>query len=68
VCRFGGAGENEGGARGGHWSRDRGAEELSGTDRIHFGIPWHWPFLSLFHCYFKGVRCSFLSFFPAFRF
>jgi len=40
VCCFGGAGENEGGARGGHWSRDRGAEELSGTDHTNLGIHW----------------------------
>ena len=34
VC---GAGENAGGARRGHWSRDRGAKELSGTDHSHTG-------------------------------
>jgi len=37
VRCVGGAGENEGGARRGHRSRDRGAEKLSGTDHSHTG-------------------------------
>jgi len=37
VRGVGGAGENEGRARRGHRSRDRGAEELSGTDHSHTG-------------------------------
>ena len=37
VCGVSGAGENEGGARRGHRSRDQGAEELPGTDHSHPG-------------------------------
>ena len=33
----GGAGENEGGAGRSHWSRDRGAKELSRTNHTHSG-------------------------------
>jgi len=37
VRGVGGLGENAGGARCGHRSRDRGAEELSRTDYSHIG-------------------------------
>jgi len=37
VRGVGGAGENEGGARRGHRSRDRGAKELPGTNHSHPG-------------------------------